>query len=206
MKQRRASGICCTIGLQALYVYTVRVIDDRTAMARPGQVCNLIYHLMYGAIRKSTTLLFALIVISDAEASRIAFFTLSDFTLQSSACTVGGLVKVPYTYNVLDLFYCCQARAVRRLLAHRLAPEDASAAKQEWLEIVEGDGALWAGVSEPYKHTIRAFLVYFQTSLLRHATERFNFRNGSVGARLSPRSQRCFPHHRHALLPPVKRT
>ena len=76
-----------------------------------------------------------------------------------------------------------QARAVRRLLAHRLAPEDAAAAKAEWLEIVEGDGSLWAGVSEPYKHTIRAFLVYFQTQLLRHATERFNFRNGSVGAR-----------------------
>lgn len=76
-----------------------------------------------------------------------------------------------------------QARAVRRLLAHRLAPEDAAAAKLEWLEIVEGDGSLWAGVSEPYKHTIRAFLVYFQTQLLRHATERFNFRNGSVGAR-----------------------
>lgn len=75
-----------------------------------------------------------------------------------------------------------QARAVRRLLAHRLSPEDAAAAKLEWLEIVEGDGSLWAGVSEPYKHTIRAFLVYFQTQLLRHATERFNFRNGSVGA------------------------
>ncbi|KAK9826457.1 hypothetical protein WJX81_000313 [Elliptochloris bilobata] len=74
-----------------------------------------------------------------------------------------------------------EARAVRRLLAHRLAPEDAGAAKLEWLEIVEGDAALWAGVSEPYKHTIRAFLVYFQTQLLRHATERFNFRNGSVG-------------------------
>ena len=38
-----------------------------------------------------------------------------------------------------------------------------------------------AGVSEPYKHTIRAFLVYFHTQILRHSTERFNFRNGCVG-------------------------
>ena len=37
------------------------------------------------------------------------------------------------------------------------------------------------GVSEPYKHTIRAFLVHFHTQILRHSTERFNFRSGSVG-------------------------
>lgn len=37
------------------------------------------------------------------------------------------------------------------------------------------------GVSEPYKHTIRAFLVHFHVNILRHSTERFNFRSGSVG-------------------------
>ncbi len=51
----------------------------------------------------------------------------------------------------------------------------------EWYEVVEGDHSLWEGVSEPYKHTIRAFLVYFHSQIQRHSTERFNFRNGSVG-------------------------
>ena len=77
---------------------------------------------------------------------------------------------------------CVQARAVRKLLAHRLSGESAERAKAEWYEVVEGDHSLWDGVSEPYKHTIRAFLVYFHTQIQRHSTERFNFRNGSVGA------------------------
>ena len=79
-----------------------------------------------------------------------------------------------------------QARAVRGLLAHRLGGGSAEGAKAEWYAVVEGDHALWAGVSEPYKHTIRAFLVYFHTQILRHSSERFNFRNGSVGAAASP--------------------
>lgn len=37
------------------------------------------------------------------------------------------------------------------------------------------------GVSEPYKHTIRAFLVHFHANILRHASRRFTFRSGSVG-------------------------
>ena len=49
----------------------------------------------------------------------------------------------------------------------------------------EGQHALWAGVSDPYKHTIRAFLVHFQSAILRHSTERFSFLNGSVGAPLT---------------------
>jgi len=40
---------------------------------------------------------------------------------------------------------------------------------------------LWGGVSEPYKHTIRAFLAYFNSQMLRHSTLRFRFQNGSVG-------------------------
>lgn len=47
---------------------------------------------------------------------------------------------------------------------------------------VEGQHALWGGMSDPYKHTIRAFLVHFHSAILRHSSERFNFRNGSVGA------------------------
>lgn len=79
-----------------------------------------------------------------------------------------------------------QARAVRKLLAHRLSGESAEKAKAEWYEVVEGDHSLWQGVSDPYKHTIRAFLVYFHTQIQRHSTERFNFRNGSVGRSPTP--------------------
>ena len=73
---------------------------------------------------------------------------------------------------------------MRRLLAYRLDTGSQEAARSEWLAIVEGQHALWHGVSQPYKHTIRAFLVHFHTAILRHSTERFNFQNGSVGASL----------------------
>jgi 2-phospho-L-lactate transferase/gluconeogenesis factor (CofD/UPF0052 family) len=74
-----------------------------------------------------------------------------------------------------------EAQAVKRLLAHRLSREDAEEAKHEWYRIVEGDHMLWEGVSEPYKHTIRAFLVHFHAQILRHSSEKFNFRGGSIG-------------------------
>ncbi|GAX77344.1 hypothetical protein CEUSTIGMA_g4790.t1 [Chlamydomonas eustigma] len=75
-----------------------------------------------------------------------------------------------------------EACAVKALLAHRLHPTDSIAAKLEWYTIVEGENeALWAGVSDAYKHVIRAFLVHFHSTILRHSTESFNFRNGSIG-------------------------
>lgn len=81
---------------------------------------------------------------------------------------------------------------MRSLLAHRLPGTAAAAAKAEWTDIVEGEHPLWAGLSEPYKHTIRAFLVYFNTQIQRQATERFNFKNGSVGEPLRS-SLTCCP-------------
>ncbi|XP_074565120.1 uncharacterized protein LOC141821656 [Curcuma longa] len=54
-----------------------------------------------------------------------------------------------------------EALAVRRLLGHRLS-RDASEAKLEWHQIVEGEHFLWNGVSRPYGETIRAFLAFFQ--------------------------------------------
>jgi len=74
-----------------------------------------------------------------------------------------------------------ESQAVRQLLAHRLSNSDPADAKREWMEIVEGEHALWDQVSEPYKHTIRAFLVHFHSQILSHATLRFNFTNGSIG-------------------------
>ncbi|GAQ87741.1 maternal effect embryo arrest 18 [Klebsormidium nitens] len=73
-----------------------------------------------------------------------------------------------------------EALAVKRLLGHRL-PVDAPGAKMEWYSIVEGEHELWTGVSDPYKDTIRAFLVHFHTQILRHSSERFSFQNGSIG-------------------------
>ncbi|XP_078431597.1 maternal effect embryo arrest 18 isoform X2 [Wolffia australiana] len=73
-----------------------------------------------------------------------------------------------------------EAIAVRRLLGHRL-PVDPVIAKREWYEIVEGLHFLWTDVSEPYRETIRAFLVYFQNELLRRAGGSFCFSNGSIG-------------------------
>ena len=54
----------------------------------------------------------------------------------------------------------------------------------EWYSIVEGEHALWADVSEPYKHTIRAFLSHFNSQVLNrvsHPSSTFRFSNGSVG-------------------------
>lgn len=74
-----------------------------------------------------------------------------------------------------------EARAVKKLLAHRLCSKDAAAAKNEWYTIVEGEHELWKGVSDPYKHTIRAFLIHFHANILRHSSEKFVFQSGSVG-------------------------
>ncbi|CAI9087308.1 OLC1v1021351C6 [Oldenlandia corymbosa var. corymbosa] len=73
-----------------------------------------------------------------------------------------------------------EALSVRMLLGHRL-PLDAEVAKLEWYSIVEGKHSLWKGVSKPYRETIRAFLVYFQDQILRHADDQFCFSNGSIG-------------------------
>ena len=40
---------------------------------------------------------------------------------------------------------------------------------------------MWNDVTEPYKHTIRAFLIFFQNEILRNCRTHFDFRNGSVG-------------------------
>jgi 2-phospho-L-lactate transferase CofD len=74
-----------------------------------------------------------------------------------------------------------EARAVKALLGHRLSAHDRSAAKTEWYNIVEGEHQLWQGIGEPYKHTIRAFLVHFHTLVLKQSTTSFSFQNGSVG-------------------------
>jgi 2-phospho-L-lactate transferase/gluconeogenesis factor (CofD/UPF0052 family) len=104
-----------------------------------------------------------------------------------------------------------EARAVRRLLGHRLVSMESwkekqtnevvskevisRMAREEWLDILEGgqDGnyehRLWREVSTPYRSIIRSFLVHFHSQLLqthnglRHSASfpPFDFTGGSVG-------------------------
>lgn len=79
-----------------------------------------------------------------------------------------------------------EARAVARLLAHRL-PSPASSggrelAAEDWRRVVEGTHPLWEGVSEPYKHLVRSFLVHFHAEVLRAPLgSSFDWRGGAVG-------------------------
>ncbi|KAG6814414.1 hypothetical protein H0H92_007417 [Tricholoma furcatifolium] len=71
--------------------------------------------------------------------------------------------------------------AIRRLLSYRL-PAHCSyhEARDEWREIVEGRNRLWTGIPADRKETIRGFLVYFESELLKRAHKNFDFRNGRL--------------------------
>lgn len=69
---------------------------------------------------------------------------------------------------------------MQRLLLHRL-PATRTEAHVEWQRIIEGEGALWLGITEPYKESIRAFLVLFNQEVLRRAPKSFDWSGGSVG-------------------------
>jgi len=73
-----------------------------------------------------------------------------------------------------------ESRAVQQLLQFRLK-NDRDQAKEDWHRILEGSDPLWTNISEPYKETIRAFLILFNTEILRQANKKFNFSNGSIG-------------------------
>jgi cathepsin L len=64
-----------------------------------------------------------------------------------------------------------EARAIKTLLEYRL-PKDQAEAKREFLEILEGVHELWRFrvISEPYKQTVRAFLVHFFQAVLARAS------------------------------------
>ncbi|POY71619.1 hypothetical protein BMF94_5312 [Rhodotorula taiwanensis] len=73
---------------------------------------------------------------------------------------------------------------IRRLLEYRLPGGPTvshSAVKQEWGDIVEGTHRLWRGIPGDRKETIRAFLVHFQSAVLKKAQRGFNFKKASIG-------------------------
>ncbi|KAJ3195168.1 hypothetical protein HK101_000945 [Irineochytrium annulatum] len=82
-----------------------------------------------------------------------------------------------------------EAKAVHSLLSYRLpteTPMSLSAptpAKLEWLTIVEGTHPMWENISQPYRETIRAFLLQFHYKVLKQAGHGpvFDFRGGSIG-------------------------
>ncbi|KAJ7171747.1 UPF0052-domain-containing protein [Mycena crocata] len=72
--------------------------------------------------------------------------------------------------------------AIRSLLAYRLPTHYSEReARDEWRDIIEGKSALWAGIPNDRKETIRGFLVYFESELLKRAHKNFTFVNGSIG-------------------------
>ncbi|KAK7064760.1 hypothetical protein R3P38DRAFT_2826273 [Favolaschia claudopus] len=72
--------------------------------------------------------------------------------------------------------------AIRTLLAYRLpAHYTEREARDEWRDIIEGRSVLWNGIPNDRKETIRGFLVYFESELLKRAHKNFTFVNGSIG-------------------------
>ena len=82
-----------------------------------------------------------------------------------------------------------EAKAVSRLLGHRLG-RDGRDPQAEWLSVLDGTSqpgaGLWAGISSPYRDTIRAFLLTFHHEVMRVCRPgpdepKFDFANGSIG-------------------------
>ncbi|KAF9068529.1 hypothetical protein BDP27DRAFT_1327200 [Rhodocollybia butyracea] len=72
--------------------------------------------------------------------------------------------------------------AIRNLFGYRLPPHYSERqAREEWREIVEGRAKIWLGIPTDRKETIRGFLVYFESEVLKRAQKNFTFVNGSIG-------------------------
>ncbi|KAF4572468.1 hypothetical protein EYR36_006973 [Pleurotus pulmonarius] len=72
--------------------------------------------------------------------------------------------------------------AIRNLLSYRLPAHCTEReAREQWRDIVEGRSTLWTGIPNDRKETIRGFLVYFESELLKRAHKNFSFVNGSIG-------------------------
>lgn len=72
--------------------------------------------------------------------------------------------------------------AIKSFFNHRL-PKERTIARQEWLEIVEGEHALWTNISTAKKELIRSFLnvVAFEVVKRRRPSSSFDFSGASIG-------------------------
>ncbi|KAF2734118.1 UPF0052-domain-containing protein [Polyplosphaeria fusca] len=72
--------------------------------------------------------------------------------------------------------------AIKVFFNHRL-PKDRSKAREEWLQIVEADHALWANISTAKKELIRSFLNMINSEILKRMrpSSTFDFTGASIG-------------------------
>lgn len=74
-----------------------------------------------------------------------------------------------------------EARAVKKLLEHRLHRFDRESALKEWHALVEDHHPLYSSISSKYKELIRYFLCHFEAERLKKISSDFDLRNGSIG-------------------------
>ena len=72
--------------------------------------------------------------------------------------------------------------AIKAFFNHRL-PKEQITAKQEWLQIVEAQHALWTNISTAKKELIRSILNYvaFEIIKRRRPSSTFDFSGASIG-------------------------
>ncbi|CAO2655434.1 Nn.00g104980.m01.CDS01 [Neocucurbitaria sp. VM-36] len=72
--------------------------------------------------------------------------------------------------------------AIKAFFNHRL-PKERTQARQEWLQIVEAEHALWTNISTPKKELIRSILnlVAFEIVKRRRPSSSFDFSGASIG-------------------------
>jgi hypothetical protein len=72
--------------------------------------------------------------------------------------------------------------AIKAFFNHRL-PKERTTARQEWLEIVEAEHALWTNISTAKKELIRSILnlVAFEVVKRRRPSSSFDFSGASIG-------------------------
>jgi hypothetical protein len=72
--------------------------------------------------------------------------------------------------------------AIKAFFNHRL-PKERTIARQEWLEIVEAEHALWTNISTAKKELIRSILnlLAFEVVKRRRPSSSFDFSGASIG-------------------------
>lgn len=72
--------------------------------------------------------------------------------------------------------------AIKAFFNHRL-PKERTSAKQEWLQIVEAEHALWENISSAKRELIRSImnLVEFEIVKRRRPSSNFDFSGASIG-------------------------
>jgi hypothetical protein len=75
-----------------------------------------------------------------------------------------------------------ETAAIKAFFNHRL-PKERAGARQEWLEIVEAEHALWTNISTAKRELIRSILnvVAFEIVKRRRPSSSFDFSGASIG-------------------------